>query len=749
MRIYISGLYSGPNPSPGLGIARSLRLAYPNATLIGVDYSNRSTGLHWPDFDELWIQRPWNEIDLEEYHQQIKNILDSGALWISGLDLETIWLAHAIGSHANLLIPPSSALSKIAKPSIPAAKILPFRIPPFICLRESDWSLHSFCRKHNWRVWLKGPYYEARRIRNWPELKLLRFDLSQTWSTSALFLQAHISGHEESIALCAYQGELLDCVWMSKRDITSEGKTWAGRVYNVPKEIIHLLKKIVANLNWTGGAELELVRDPSGTLWLIEWNPRFPAWIYGATIAGHNLPGLLVSKATGIPAKKVTITVPEFVRIVLEIPARAQFPLPPIPEPSPNSFGPSLKHPSGMPILAKRLHKLHEGNLFRGYVRENNTTLLTVLHDLKDLDLDTLITPCRLYLKTTAQTAFKHASNITKNKFNNAKIRIFIAYSIKTNPDDFFIELAKENGFLVEAISQYEVQKALSKGFASDQVVLNGPGKWWPSGNIVLPLNAIFCDSLEELDWLLQKIQSGVHVARIVGIRVRPPQIGSRFGISVSDYHRFKQLVSLIGNLPSNYLFGVHFHVPSDIVGIDKWWYIYKSILRWSKAIEITSGKKIQCLDIGGGWFPDDWTAEFVPKIEMAISEALQFLPELQEFILEPGKALVQQSMVLVVRVLEVRRFRDQIEEIVVDGSIAELPMSPFWPHRVLVMNLTKQQWEPLQRGNARIIGRLCMENDVLAEDIYIPPSLRIGDVLIFCDAGAYDRSMSYEFGKG
>jgi diaminopimelate decarboxylase len=38
MKIYISGLYSGTNPQPGVGIARSIRTAYPKAKLIGVEY---------------------------------------------------------------------------------------------------------------------------------------------------------------------------------------------------------------------------------------------------------------------------------------------------------------------------------------------------------------------------------------------------------------------------------------------------------------------------------------------------------------------------------------------------------------------------------------------------------------------------------------------------------------------------------------------------------------------------------------
>jgi diaminopimelate decarboxylase len=46
-------------------------------------------------------------------------------------------------------------------------------------------------------------------------------------------------------------------------------------------------------------------------------------------------------------------------------------------------------------------------------------------------------------------------------------------------------------------------------------------------------------------------------------------------------------------------------------------------------------------------------------------------------------------------------------------------------------------------------MGRLCMEHDVVAWNVELPEGAEAGDVLIFCDAGAYDRSMSYVFGRG
>ena len=71
MKIFVSGLYAGGNPQPGVGIVRSLRQGYPDATIVGVEYSNRVSGIHFDELDELWIQRPWGELDLETYGDKI------------------------------------------------------------------------------------------------------------------------------------------------------------------------------------------------------------------------------------------------------------------------------------------------------------------------------------------------------------------------------------------------------------------------------------------------------------------------------------------------------------------------------------------------------------------------------------------------------------------------------------------------------------------------------------------------------
>src|SRR4030095_6679926 len=142
------------------------------------------------------------------------------------------------------------------------------------------------------------------------------------------------------------------------------------------------------------------------------------------------------------------------------------------------------------------------------------------------------------------------------------------------------------------------------------------------------------------------------------------------------------------------------------------------------------------------------WHSTPPETFQSAIARAKKRLPSLQEIISEPGKAMAQPSMALAMRLLEINDTHSEINEAVVDGSIAELPMHFVQPHRILHLNSTGE-WTPLRRGPTRLLGRLCMEHDVVAANVELPPHVKKGDVLVFCDAGAYDRSMSYDFGRG
>jgi diaminopimelate decarboxylase len=756
MKIYVSGLYAGGNPQPGVGILRSLRQGYPSATLVGVEYSNRVSGIHFDEIDELWVQRPWAELDLDAYAESVRGALDAGGLWISGSDLEAMWLASVFsGGHPNLLAPPMAALKRITKPRVEAACELPVGIPPYLSTEHSDWDLHAFCREHDWRVWLKGPYYDASRTPTWDTFTAVRNALSKVWSTEKLFLQAHVSGYEESVMLSAYRGELLGAVSMRKRDITPEGKTWAGDVSDVPASFLEPLRRMVRDTDWTGGGELEMVRDASDRLWLIEMNPRFPAWVHGATIAGHNLPAMLAEAASGARPEPAPAQAAEFTRLVLEVPVRADYPLPPLPEPFAGAVGHSMKHPSGLTALAARLHEIDpdmlDVALDRGGERPAGIAELpaSVVSDISAHDFARIATPQYIYMDATAAELFKRAAD-RAHRLSTPNVEVISGYSIKTNPDKRLIKLALDNGFFAEAISLSEVQSALEIGFRPDQVILNGPGKWWPAG--MMPrerMHAVFCDSIADLNRVVAAIEAGDLAARHVGIRIRTPNIVSRFGIPLNSPTTFGKLVAAVKRLPDDSAFAVHFHMASSHVGVAQWWHLFESMLGWCRSIEKLTGRTIELLDMGGGWYPDDWHVDQTCKIARAVELIGATLPGVRQIASEPGKAMAQPSMALAMRILEIQHHEEDYVEAVVDASIAEIPMHFWQPHRMVRQCRDTGELQPIGRGKTQLMGRLCMEHDIIASNVELPAGTRAGDLLIFCDAGGYDRSMSYVFGRG
>ncbi len=754
MRIFVSGLYCGANPQPGVGIVRSLREGFPDATIIGVEYSNRVSGIHWPEIDELWVDRPWEEIDLTMHGKRIKQELAAGGYWISGSDLEAMWLADVFpDGHPNLLAPSMAAFKRIVKPAVVAANELPVEIPDYISTEHSDWDLHRFCRQHNWNVWLKGPYYDASRTPTWEAVEFVRGALAKVWSTERLFLQKHVSGFEESIMLSAYRGELLGAVRMQKRDITPEGKTWAGEISEVPKEFMTPLHDMISSLNWTGGGELEMVRDAADQAWLLEMNPRFPAWVHGATITGTNLPAMLVQAASGVRANLPSTHGREFTRVVLEIPVRDEYPLPTLPEPYAGAVGHSMKHPSGLTSLAKKLHKFDPEMLEAVPDPSAPDGLppipLSFINDIGAINADSAETPQFVFMESTARNLFEAARDRARQLSRN-DVEIISGYSIKTNPDKRLIKLALDNGFMAEAISLLEVQSALEAGFRPDQVILNGPGKWWPQG--MMPseqMHAVFCDSLADFERVLDAVDARTMSAKHIGIRIRPPNITSRFGIPIDSPDALARLVAAVKRLPTNSAFAVHFHMASANIGVALWQHLLEAILKWCRTIERLGGRNVELLDMGGGWFPDDWHAEDLTRFRNAIDLITDSLPHVRQIVSEPGKAMAQPSMALAMRILEIQEHEDDYVEAVVDASIAELPMYFFYPHRMLRQCAKTGTLSPIGRGKTHLMGRLCMEHDIVATNVSLPEGTAAGDLLIFCDAGGYDRSMSYVFGRG
>lgn len=160
----------------------------------------------------------------------------------------------------------------------------------------------SFSGQLGFPLVVKGKFYDAKIAYN-NEQAAQHFDkISEQWGLPIL-LQEFIHGSEVNV--CGVgdgKGKLIGAVPMRKLYITDKGKAWGG-VSIDDEMLLAITKKMVKKTKWQGPFEMEFIKTVDDEYYLLEINPRFPAWCYLAVGAGQNQVEALVNMGMG---KKVS-----------------------------------------------------------------------------------------------------------------------------------------------------------------------------------------------------------------------------------------------------------------------------------------------------------------------------------------------------------------------------------------------------------------------------------------------------------
>lgn len=158
--------------------------------------------------------------------------------------------------------------------------------------------LNNTLKSMSFPVMIKGKYYDACSADSMDMAVQYFSKMSAKWGLPVI-VQEFVRGTEVNVvALGDGKGNLIAAVPMRKQYITDKGKAWGGITIDDPS-MLDLAKKIVSQTKWKGGLELELIRSADNKLYLLEINPRIPAWVYLAVGAGQNIPEALLKLALG------------------------------------------------------------------------------------------------------------------------------------------------------------------------------------------------------------------------------------------------------------------------------------------------------------------------------------------------------------------------------------------------------------------------------------------------------------------
>ena len=152
---------------------------------------------------------------------------------------------------------------------------------------------------------MKGKFYDAGVAYNQEQAISYFNKISSKWGLPIIIQQFTYGTEVNVTAIGDGKGNLIGAVPMRKQFITDKGKAWAGITLEDEK-LLEIASTMMKNSKWRGPCELEMIKTNAGEYYLIEINPRFPAWVYLAVGAGQNHPEALLKMALGEDVKPMT-----------------------------------------------------------------------------------------------------------------------------------------------------------------------------------------------------------------------------------------------------------------------------------------------------------------------------------------------------------------------------------------------------------------------------------------------------------
>ncbi|HEY0613950.1 MAG TPA: hypothetical protein VGC96_04890 [Candidatus Elarobacter sp.] len=344
-------------------------------------------------------------------------------------------------------------------------------------------------------------------------------------------------------------------------------------------------------------------------------------------------------------------------------------------------------------------------------------------------------TPLRIFRDLVAAERLDHAARL-RDILGRPPLALIAAFSLKTNPRPELVKIARERGFFAEAISSQEIAYAERIGFAASAIIANGPE---PVGDRAEGerLAFVFADGIEAFGRNVRR-----RVGAVQGVRLRPSMIASRFGVPVEDD---RELCDAVSSAPETVQLGVSFHVRREDFKGAGWRDVASDVLDRAVALQRRTARRVVAFDVGGGWTPDEFEAQFHADMRWLVPRIVDVLPSCTHVIFEPGQAVCTPAEALVTRVLEVRERRGR-REAIVDLAYSDWPQMHSYVHGFFIRR--NGAWEPLAKGPDRLGGRTCLEYDLI-DGLRFPADLAAGDLLLVTGTGSYDHSMAFRFAEG
>lgn len=331
-----------------------------------------------------------------------------------------------------------------------------------------------------------------------------------------------------------------------------------------------------------------------------------------------------------------------------------------------------------------------------------------------------------------------------RNAFEVADLRI--NYACKALSNINILRYFKQLGTGLDTVSIQEVALGLQAGFDPKDILFT------PNCVSLAELEAaqrrgvrINIDNLELLEQFNHLypdtpvcIRLNPHIMAGGNSKISVGHIDSKFGISI---HQLPHLLRIVETNKIQ-VEGLHMHTGSDILDADV--FLRATEILLNAAMEF---KELDYIDFGSGFkvaYKNDGIEtdmeEFGQKISARFNRFCETYGRTLGLVFEPGKYLVSQAGLFVVRVNVVKTTPSTLFA-GVDSGLNHLIRPMFYGAHHEISNLSNPAGKPRIYS---VVGYIC-ETDTFAANRKIP-EVREGDMLCFHNAGAYCFTMASNY---
>lgn len=297
LNVAVTGLNAVDSPGPGVPILRSLKESGRQLRLVGLAYDVLEPGNFMGNLVDASYIIPYPNASRELLLERLFYIHEKEKLdvIVPALDSELdnfITLEPQLKKKGiRMLLPDKNQLKMRDKTKLrDTLENSGVLLPDTYTIQDSG-AIAQIAEKIGFPLFVKGIFYEAYYARTLQEAIGFFYYLAGKWGIPIILQQA-IQGEELNTCAFSRNGKLISHVIMKKMYVTDKGKAWAGVTIRNP-DVSDMSQKILQKIGWNGGCELEyIVENKTNKVYLLEMNPRFPAWVYLTTASGLNLPAM-------------------------------------------------------------------------------------------------------------------------------------------------------------------------------------------------------------------------------------------------------------------------------------------------------------------------------------------------------------------------------------------------------------------------------------------------------------------------